>query len=109
MFVTYHGCGTCYIDGTNALEGTRRKCFAPIYNPSWKEPCNTSNRIANSTRSQLKKNSIATRSYCKKYFQYCRRYKKSYNNNIFNHWTDSSEDEYSSSDDESNNSNYTDK
>ena len=57
------------------------------------------------------KKSIATRSYRKKYIQYCRRYKKS-NNNIFNHWTDSSEDESSddsNSDDESNNSSYTDK
>ena len=81
-FVTYHGCGYCYVDGTNLLQGTTR-CFLPIHNPFWKEPCDTSNRIAKSTRNQLKKKSIATRSYCKEYFKYIRKYKKSNNNVIF--------------------------
>ena len=117
-FVTYHGCGYCYVDGTNLLQGTTR-CFFPIHNPFWKEPCDASNRIAKSTRNQLKKKSIATRSYCKEYFKYIRKYKKSNNNVIFENgkiwqnWTDSSEDssedKYSNSDVESNNSNYTDK
>ena len=51
-FVTYHGCGYCYVDGTNLLQGTTR-CFFPIHNPFWKEPCDTSNRISKSTRNQL--------------------------------------------------------
>ena len=63
-FVTFHGCGYCYVDGTDLLQGTMR-CFFPIHNPFWKEPCDTSNRIAKSTRNQLKKKSIATGSYCK--------------------------------------------
>ena len=58
-FVTYHGCGTCYIDGTNVLEGTTTKCFFPIHNPFWKEPCDTSNRIAYSTRNQLPQEATA--------------------------------------------------
>ena len=81
-FVTYHGCGYCYVDGTNLLQGTTR-CFFPIHNPFWKEPCDASNRIAKSTRNQLQKKSIATRSYCKEYFKYIRKYKKSNNNVIF--------------------------
>ena len=81
-FVTYHGCSYCYVDGTNILQGTTW-CFFPIHNPFWKEPCDTSNRIAKSTRNQLKKKSIVTRSYCKEYFKYIRKYKKSNNNVIF--------------------------
>ena len=117
-FVTYHGCGYCYVDGTNILQGTTR-CFFPIHNPFWKEPCDASNRIAKSTRNQLQKKSIATRSYCKEYFKYIRKYKKSNNNVIFENgkicqnWIDSSEvsseDKYSISDVESNNSSYRDK
>ena len=66
-FVTYHGCGYCYVDSTNLLQRTTR-CFFPIHDPFWKETCDTSNRISKSTRNQLKKKSIATRSYCKEYF-----------------------------------------
>ena len=32
-FVTYHGCGNCYLDGTNKLEQPNNRCFAPTYNP----------------------------------------------------------------------------
>ena len=71
-FVTYHGCGYCYVVGTNILQGTTR-CFFPIHNPFWKEPFDTSNRIAKSARNQLRKKSIATRSYCKEYFEYIRK------------------------------------
>ena len=71
-FVTCHGCGYCYVDGTNLLQGTTR-CFFPIHNPFWKEPFDTSNRIAKSARNQLRKKSIATRSYCKEYFEYIRK------------------------------------
>ena len=74
-FVTYHGCSYCYVDGTNILQGTTW-CFFPIHNPFWKEPCDTSNRIAKSTRNQLKKKSVATRNYYKEYLKYIRKYKK---------------------------------
>ena len=41
-------------------------CFSPI----WKRPEDSNNKIAKSTRNQLKWKSHANRSYCRKYFNY---------------------------------------
>ena len=52
-FVQYHGCGNSYLDGTNMLTETGR-CATPTYNPFWKRPIESSNKIAKSTRNKLK-------------------------------------------------------
>ena len=72
-FVTYHGCGNCYVDGTNKLEQPNNKCFAPTNNPFWKRPEDSNNKIAKSTRNQLQFKSFADRSYFNKYFKYLRK------------------------------------
>ena len=102
-FVTYHGCGLCYINGTNLMQSNSRSCFFPTHEPFWKDPKDTSNRIPKSTRNQLKKKTFATRNYCKRYFNYLRKVKR-ISTTVFNQWADSSEDSdntYYSDDDES--------
>ena len=42
-FVTYHGCGKCYLDGTNELLGNR-SCLMRANNPFWKKPEDTCNK-----------------------------------------------------------------
>ena len=102
-FVTYHGFGLCYINGTNLMQSNSRSCFFPTHEPFWKDPKDTSNRIPKSTRNQLKKKTFATRNYCKRYFNYLQKVKR-VSTTVFNQWTDSSEDSdntYYSNDDES--------
>ena len=41
----YHGCGRCYLDGTNELIADNEGCTMPTSNPFWKRPENSSNRI----------------------------------------------------------------
>lgn len=36
-FVRYHGRGHCYLDGTNALIQTGRRCVMEKNNPFWKK------------------------------------------------------------------------
>ena len=63
--VKYHGCGIGYLDGTREL--VKRTCSKPIFNPFWKNPEHTSNRVAKSTRAQLKRKAPTTRHYIRKY------------------------------------------
>ena len=70
--VTYHGCGSCYLDDANIIESKSKLCFFPTHEPFWKDPKDVSNKIAKSTRNQLKKKTIASRNYRKKYFRYQR-------------------------------------
>ena len=35
-FVTYHGCGNGYYDGTRNFFPKNRKCIKPTYDPFWK-------------------------------------------------------------------------
>ena len=69
-FVTYHGCGNCYVDGTNQLEEPSNKCFSPTNNPFLKRPEDSNNKIVKLTRNQLRWKAHASRSYCRKYFNY---------------------------------------
>ena len=65
-FVKYHGCGNCYIDGTNMLIETGRKCIAATNNPFWKRPIDSNSKIAKSTRNELKiKSRAETEVICK--------------------------------------------
>ena len=66
-FVTYHGCGNCYLDGTNQIITKGKRCLMPRNNPFWKRPIDTTNKIAKSTRSQLEFKIMATRTNAKKY------------------------------------------
>ena len=63
--VKYHGCGIGYLYGTREL--VKRSCSKPTFNPFWKNPEHTSNRVAKSTRAQLKRKPHATRHYIRKY------------------------------------------
>ena len=101
-FVTYHGCGNCYLDGTNKLEQPNNRCFAPTYNPFWKRAEDSNNKIAKSTRNQLQFKSFATRSYFSKYFEYLRRVGEKNFKFDFPWKTDSDSDSDYSTDDESN-------
>ena len=98
----YHGCGRCYLDGTNELIADNEGCTMPTNNPFWKKPEDSYNRISKSTRSKLKKKTYATSTYCKKYFSYL----KSINSKDYKFWStyesDYSSDEDSPSDVESN-------
>ena len=102
--VTYHGCGSCYLDDANIIESKSKLCFFPTHEPFWKDPKDVSNKIAKSTRNQLKEKTIASRNYRKKYFRYQRYNGKGIDTTISDHWTSSSEDSdetYYSDDDES--------
>ena len=68
-FVIYHGCGKCYLDGTNALVPIGRKCFMQRNNSFWKNPIDTNTKIAKSTRAQLKIKARTNRSYVIKYLR----------------------------------------
>ena len=35
-FVSYHGCGNCYLDGTNQLVTKNKLFFMPTHDPFWK-------------------------------------------------------------------------
>ena len=44
--VTYHGCGSCYLDDANIIESKSKLCFFPTHEPFWKDPKDVSNKIA---------------------------------------------------------------
>ena len=67
-FIAYHGCGKCYLDGTNEI--AYYGCSNKTFNPFWKNPIDVNNKISKSTRSQVKKKPQATRKYVRKYFNY---------------------------------------
>ena len=71
-FVNYHGCGNGYLDGANKIVHEGRKFIMLTYNPFWKNPIHTSNKIAKSTRSQIKKKTKAKRNYIRRYAKYAR-------------------------------------
>ena len=50
----YHGCGRCYLDGTNELIAENEGCTMLTNNPFWRKPEDSYNRISKSTRSKFK-------------------------------------------------------
>ena len=99
-FVNYHGCGNCYLDGTNQIITKGKRCLTPRNNPFWKRPIDTTNKKAKSTRSQLKFKIMATRIYAKKYYKYLRNLQENRSDNA--QWSsDYSKDDNYSTDDES--------
>ena len=75
-FVKYHGCGHCYLDGTNKLVPGGRICIMKTNSPFWKNQIDTSNKIAKSTRNQLKMKQRATRSYIKRYLRFVKAFQE---------------------------------
>ena len=69
-FVSYHGCGKCYLDGTNALAPRGTKCVMQTNNSFRKNPIDTNSKIAKSTRTQPKIKARANRSYVIKYLSF---------------------------------------
>ena len=67
-----HGCGYLFLDETNKLIETGAKCSLPANDPFWKEPINTHNKIAKSTRNQLKTKALTSTNYMKRYLKYRR-------------------------------------
>ena len=58
-FIYYHGCDQyCFKDGTR--KQVTYRCTKPTLFPYWKNPKDTTNSIANSTRSKLKIKPLAT-------------------------------------------------
>ena len=43
-YITYHGCGNCYLDGTNAI--AKFGCEKLTNNPFWKRPIDVTKKIA---------------------------------------------------------------
>ena len=66
--VSYHG--------TNKIVPKNRKCIMPTNNPFWKNPTDTSNKIAKSTRTQVKIKAKANRSYIKRYLKFVKTFKE---------------------------------
>ena len=54
-FVTYHGCGNGYLDGTRTIVPKNTKCIRATYYPFWKKPIdvlNSRNKSANQIKTK---------------------------------------------------------
>ena len=99
-FVKFHGCGYSYLDGTNMLIESGKKCSLATNDPFWKQPIDTRNKIAKSTRNQLKTKAKASTNYMKKYFKFVKNFQE-------NKYDDASFSTVYSTDDESENNSLT--
>ena len=73
-FIEYHSCNIGYKDGTWQI--VFKTCSRPTYKPFWKNPEHVTNRVARSTRAQLKNKPLA---YKKDLKNYISRYNLKYN------------------------------
>ena len=64
----YHGCSSCYVDGTMALISKNGSCGTPTDYPFWKDVEDVSNNAR--TRNQLKRRTPAPKAYINSYFEY---------------------------------------
>ena len=74
-FVTYHGCGNCYIDGTKKIVPKGRHCINPTLDPFWKNLVDVRNKVQ--TRAQIKSKVKADRNFVRRYQKYLRVFSKS--------------------------------
>ena len=65
-FVEYHGCGTCYADGTLPIISKDGGCYNPKTYPFWKHPADATDKV--NTRLQLKQKRHVTPSYIASYY-----------------------------------------
>ena len=75
-FVTYHGCGNSYLDGTRKIVPKNRKSIRATHYPFWEKPIDVSNRVE--TREQINLKPKATRDYVKRYMHYLSVFSKEY-------------------------------
>ena len=75
-FVTYHGCGNGYLDGTIKIIPQNRKCIRATHYRFWKKPIDVHNRVE--TRAQIKSKPKASRDYVKRYMHYLNVFSKEY-------------------------------
>ena len=74
-FVTCHGCGNCYIDGTNEIVPKGRHCINSTHNTFWKNLVVVRNKVQ--TRAQIKSKVKADRNFVRRYQKYLRVFSKS--------------------------------
>ena len=67
-FVTYHGCGNGFYDGTRKILQKNRNYIRPTYYPSWKKPVDVLNKVE--TKGQLKSKPRVASDYIKRYMHY---------------------------------------
>ena len=65
-FVEYHGCGTCYADGTLPIISKDGGCYNPKTYPFWKHPADAIDKV--NTRLQLKQKRHVAPSYIASYY-----------------------------------------
>ena len=87
------------MDGTNEIAYS--KCSKATFNPFWKNPEHVTNRIARSTRSQIKKKTPASNIYVKSYFNYLKFVKNKGTQLLDSDYSDSDSDYISDSDSDS--------
>ena len=97
-FFKYHGCGYSYLDGTNMLIETGKKCSLATNEPFWKQPPDTHNKIAKSTTNQLKTKAKASTNYMKRYFKFVKHFQENKYGDV------SFSSDYSTDDESENNS-----
>ena len=64
-FVTYHGCGNGYLDGTRKIVPKNRKCIRATHYPFWKKAIDVRNSI-NKSANQIK--TEGNKRLCKKIY-----------------------------------------
>ena len=74
-FVTYHGCGNCYVDETNKIVLKGRRCINPTHNPFSKNLVDVRNKVQ--TRAQIKSKVKADRNFVRRYQKYLRAFSES--------------------------------
>ena len=74
-FITYHGCGYCYIDETNKIVPKGRRCINLTHNLFWKNRVDVRNKVQ--TRAQIKSKVKADRNFVRRYQKYLRVFLKS--------------------------------
>ena len=74
-FVSYHGCGNCYIDGTNKIDPKGRRCINPTHDPFWKNLLEVRNKVQ--TIAQIKSKVKADRNFIRRYQEYLKVFSKS--------------------------------
>ena len=91
--VNYHGCGSCYMDGTRKIVPKNRKCIQLTFEAFWKNTIDVNNKVE--MRNRLKHKTKATFDNVKRYYKVVNNNSEKFRSSYF------SSDENSTSDDES--------
>ena len=75
-FVTYHGSGNGYLDGTRRIVQKNRKCIRATHYPFRNKQIDVRNRVE--TRAQIKLKPKATKDSLKRYMHYLNDFSKEY-------------------------------